>query len=998
MAAAVVGCAREDRVVVRIALAYGVLQLAVIGWDLPSAIGWENDGVAPKDFLRGVFHNLAWGQAHRYPLFHNLLLLLACAPVLLLGVVAGPWSTDAIAGRVSSVACMTAVSLVIKLAHVAMGVGALVLVARVTRRLFGVSAGRFAALCAASSLTISYYGRASNLDGPYMFWTVLALDCALDVLERGARRDYALLGLCMAASVATKDQAYASYALALPIYLGLTPLLSPHELPAGPAHWRRLGHGLQWAALGYAVLAGVLVNPAGFVARLRMLAGTNSQDWRSYARSAEGLRLNLEDLWAAQAQFFWHWGVVALCWGGVLYALLARPEPGSRRRSRLLPIAMGLSSVLAFTLPVARCEHRFMLPLGVMLCVYGGAALAGLFRQRFTWPLACAACVALCLSAWQCTLLALTQWGDARNEVERYLARLPHGSLVEAYGFVVFQPRFDTSAGSPYGVDRVGNDAVRARAHIAGTTEVRDAFSNVGERHPDVIVVSDGFAERFLERSFRKGEVPSVQWLAAKRDADAVAFFRAVARGTLPGYHTELVARSRLPAWAQALGGKPVRIHDSTDATIFVLRRDIRDASLSPQRFDRIEIRRALCGQVTKERADCDAEEQRADRHVRTHRLWPVHLLCHQHRGRDANRNPGAATEPCEHQRLGQELLHDLRGRSADRRANPDLVRALGHGHELDVHDADAADQQRHRSDHRQQAGERAADLLGHACDVVGAEHAKVGVLVGLHLVGSPEDRLDLAFGRLEQRAALGSDLDHPVAARNAEVGLEGAERQHHTIVHVAAGDVRAVGDQHADHAARQLAVDREHLTERVCAAKERSSRGSADHANLPALRDIRGVEHPALSQLPVFRIDDFGHGAEHAGADLLAVHGHIQRLEGVGDDIGQRRRLALQRSDIFGAERSLSARPHAVLGLDPQQVAAQGLELRDDRAARAAPEAHHRDEGADADRQPERGERAATRIAHRHLQRDRKRASSPRHARPSRWKLDSERSWVYKG
>jgi hypothetical protein len=574
MAAAVVGCAREDRVVVRIALAYAALQLAMIGWDQPNAFGWENDGVAPKDFLRGVLYNLAWGQAHRYPLFHNMLLLLACAPALLACVLWGPWSAHAIAERVSSIACMTTVSFVIKIVHVAMGVGVLVLVARITRRLFGAPAGRFAALCVASSVTIGYYGRVSNLDGPYMFWTVLALDCMLDVLQRGAPRDYALAALCMAASVATKDQAYASYALALPVCFGLVPLLSTQPMPVGPAHRRRLLHGLQWGVLGYGVLAGVVFNPAGFVARVRMLAGTNSRDWRSYARSAAGLRLNIEDLWAAQTQFHWHWGVVALCWSGVVYAALGTPEPGFGRRARLLPIAMGLSSVLAFTLPVARCEHRFLLPLGVMLCVYGGGALAWLWRQRFSWPLACAACVALCLSAWQCVLLGLTQWGDARNEVERYLARLPDGSVVETYGFLVFQPRFDSSARSPYRVDRVGTDAVRERAHIAGMTEVRDAFGNVGVRHPDVIVVSDGFAERFLARSFRTGEVASAQWRAAQQDAAAVRFFGAVVRDALPGYHTVLWARSQLPAWTRALGGKPVRIHDSTGATLFVLRRD----------------------------------------------------------------------------------------------------------------------------------------------------------------------------------------------------------------------------------------------------------------------------------------------------------------------------------------------------------------------------------------------------------------------------------------
>jgi hypothetical protein len=88
-----------------------------------------------------------------------------------------------------------------------------------------------------------------------------------------------------------------------------------------------------------------------------------------------------------------------------------------------------------------------------------------------------------------------------------------------------------------------------------------------------VILISEQFAERFLERDFRPGEAPSQQWLAAQADGDAVRFFRAAVRGALPGYRIVLVARPRLPAWVRALGGRPLRIHDSTAGTLLLLRR-----------------------------------------------------------------------------------------------------------------------------------------------------------------------------------------------------------------------------------------------------------------------------------------------------------------------------------------------------------------------------------------------------------------------------------------
>jgi 4-amino-4-deoxy-L-arabinose transferase-like glycosyltransferase len=561
----------EDRVVARLVLAYAVAQLAVVGWDLPNAISWENDGVAPRDFLRGVVENLTWGHAHRYPLFHNLVLLLWCSPVLLGFALAGAWTVPAITARVLSVPCMTLVSVFVRLLHVGMGACALLVLARIGRRLFGRVAGRFTLLCAMSCLTISYYARTSNLDGPYVFWTVLAFDRVLDVLERGEQRDYVLLGVFVAASVATKDQAYAAYLLSLPVYLLLLPLLAPGRAAAGTRHVPLLARSAGACLGSYALMTGAFVNPAGFVTRVRMLLGPNSEDWRTYAHGAAGVRLNLGDLWAAQPAFFWHPAVLAVCWLGVVLALTRRvAAPAGSVLPALLPLTAGLSSVLAFTLPVGRCEHRFMLPLGVWLCVYGGAALARLWSGPLARTLAWLGCAALALSLWQCMSLALGQWGDGRREIERRLAWLPRGSTVEIYGPNVFQPRFDMTQSAPYRVQRVGKDEVSSRAHLAGLREVQGSFGQLVFRKPDAIVVSQAYARRFLPRTLRPGEVFSVEWQKARVDRDAVSYFRAAAAGALAGYRRVLTARASVPAWASALGAKPVSIHDSTDDTLWL--------------------------------------------------------------------------------------------------------------------------------------------------------------------------------------------------------------------------------------------------------------------------------------------------------------------------------------------------------------------------------------------------------------------------------------------
>jgi hypothetical protein len=542
-----------------------LLQICMIGWDQPSAFSWENDGVAPRDLFNGVFRNLSPGNGHRYPLFHNLILLVLCLPVLLACVLAGPWSITEVIARVNSVTAMTCISLLTKAVHVLMG-GVLVLVlARITRRLFDQVAGRGAALCAVTSLTISFYARTSNLDVPYMFWTVLAIDRLLSVLTRGDLRDYTLLGVFAAASVATKDQAYASYVLTLPLFLGL-PLVGRSYAAAGEAHLARLGRGLLAGVGAYLVLAGVLFNPTGFITRLRLLTGTNSQDWRQYERSLRGVALNLQDLWTAQTQFFWHWGIVLLCWAGVLMLPFGRPGAGLHGRvARSIPLLAALSSVLAFTLPVARCEHRFVLPLGIWLCVYGGAMLSALIaRRRWSLPLLAACALSFGLSALQCGALAFTQWGDARFAVERELAKLAPGSVVETHGFLVYQPRFAAPSSAPYRAQRVGPEPANKRPRIAALQELQGSFAAVTERRPDVLLVNEGSALRYFARTFRPGEAPSAQWLAAQEDNDAKRYVQSAVSATLAGYRLAQVFEPTLPSWLRALGAQPMSIHDHT--------------------------------------------------------------------------------------------------------------------------------------------------------------------------------------------------------------------------------------------------------------------------------------------------------------------------------------------------------------------------------------------------------------------------------------------------
>ncbi|MEO1334366.1 MAG: glycosyltransferase family 39 protein, partial [Myxococcota bacterium] len=423
-------------------------------WDVPGAWSWENDAVAPRELFNAVITNLTPGRGHNYPLFHNLVLFLLALPfVLPVAFQPGAFdSAETIRYAVLDPAYMTPVLVVAKLLTIAMGVVMLFTIARITRRLFNDSAARWAVAFAVSNLSIGYYFRTTNLDGPYLMWTVLAFDRALDVIEKGRGRDYLAFGAFAALAVATKDQAYAGFVLMAPLVFVVVPAVRTSMLAAAAHHWLRLLKAFAASVVIYAAASGALLNPTGFVARLRLLTGTNSQDWRTYSPTWTGRWDNAVDAAFSQATFWWPWTLVALAWGGVVVAATmpssalgtppgSAPEPLKHRLWRMMPFMMALGAFVGFTLVVGRNEERFLLPPALWLSIYGGVMVSWASARGgrpLRWGLA-----GVVLGAGVWTLrLPMTQWNDARHAVVAYLRTQP-GRTVETYGLTVYQPHFD---------------------------------------------------------------------------------------------------------------------------------------------------------------------------------------------------------------------------------------------------------------------------------------------------------------------------------------------------------------------------------------------------------------------------------------------------------------------------------------------------------------------------------------------------------------------------
>jgi hypothetical protein len=578
----------------RVAIRAGfvVLALAAIGWDLPSSFGWENDGVAPRDLFAGVADNLRPGSAFRYPLLHPLLLGLLSLPVLLpAALCARSLHLVDLQPAILATPVMTACAVIARLVAIAGTVVALAALGRITTRLAGRRAALWAEAFAAVNVSVAYYGRATNLDGPALMWTALAVERLVRAGDGGDRRDLAAFAIFAAASVATKDQAYATYVLLLPAWL-LAMVWAARRW-----RWADAARAGGLAALTYGLASGAFFNPSGFRARLRALGGPASGDYRAYAGSARGVAANLRDLWVAQADFWWPWPIVAVAWAGVALALAlalsgrqrgadvgAMVAAGGTDNARLAPLLAGLGSLVGFTLVVGRAEHRFVLPLGFWLSFYVGLALDR--AQR--WDVARAALVGgasggrlvprlvtaaggllLASGLFASVELVVTQWADGRRAVERWLATRPPGTSVETYGPLVYLPRFAASpAPPPYQVARVGPEPIAGRNPQAGMVELQARIADAPARHPAILILTEGFASAYLEEPARGGRVLPRVTSRARDDQGATAFVRAAVADALPGYRLCLVARPHLP-WPFRVR----RIHGSTGTRTWVLER-----------------------------------------------------------------------------------------------------------------------------------------------------------------------------------------------------------------------------------------------------------------------------------------------------------------------------------------------------------------------------------------------------------------------------------------
>ena len=537
-----------------------------LGWGLPASDGWDNDGVAPRDFLAGLVATYSPGSFFTYPPVHLLILAALTLPITAVALARAPSFGQAdVIHEIVKVPYMTSIACVSRVVAVAMSLGIVYAAAKIGEELRGRRAGWCVSAVCGLNVPFTYYAHTSNLDVPYLFWALFAL---LALTRAIARREPARLRrvvVLAVLAVGTKDQAYGMFLLGVPSALVAWAALDPWARRHLKMLAKELGTALVHGVGLFLVADAVILNPTGFRARVRFLVGPASQDFVHYTRDTLGRLLAFRDSFLELDRFYP--AVFALLMAAGLALHIVNKDDGAKKAAGLVPLFALLSFTLLFNCTALRTEHRFLLPQMILWSVYGGLGLERAIFGIVARPARILAHAALSVAFAVAIFRALTVDAnlvlDPRYDAEAWLAsHVSPGDEIEVYGLNVYLPRFPAQAR----VLRVGPE--EKRNPLAGVTEIVAPFGKADERRARWIVVSEGWVWRYLPDPtiYTPGYVNPPTQLATETDPDGAGFFPALLRGER-GYTRAHAARWDSTLWPR------LDMHASLSREIWIFER-----------------------------------------------------------------------------------------------------------------------------------------------------------------------------------------------------------------------------------------------------------------------------------------------------------------------------------------------------------------------------------------------------------------------------------------
>ncbi|MBX3189770.1 MAG: glycosyltransferase family 39 protein [Labilithrix sp.] len=511
-----------------------VLHVAAIGWGLPASDCWDVDGISPRDFLPGLVKTFTPGDHFTYPPLHLALLTLLTLPITIATLVKAPsLAPPDLIATFLAVPVMTSFALAARLVNFLMSLGIVLAVGRMSSAIFGRRARVWAMAVSGVEVAGTYYAHTTNLDIPALFWSSLALLALIFALEADDPKKLRRVAILAACGIASKDQAYAIFAVSVPIVLSLW-IARRHR--SGGEVRPLVRQSILFAVTGVGLVLlfdGALFNPTGFAARVRFLAGPASQDFAQYSRDWSGRLSTFQDAVAFLPHHYPTFVAPVLVAGAIFAVARAK---GNARIAALVPLLGALSFTLAFNCVARRVEERFMLPQMQLMAVYAGAvgvvlerwaASARLLHRAGAAALRVYAVICVLGGVRLSTCVVLTMASDPRYDAERFVREhVRPEDVVEVYGSNVYLPRFPPTAT----VHRIDERPPAKRNPMPGLIEKQDRLGTIEARKPRWVIVSMGYAWRYLQESHgpEDGRVlPAIQ-LATLADADARDHFRSL--------------------------------------------------------------------------------------------------------------------------------------------------------------------------------------------------------------------------------------------------------------------------------------------------------------------------------------------------------------------------------------------------------------------------------------------------------------------------------------
>jgi hypothetical protein len=503
--AAMLARLRTHRASLSLGAGFAAFYALTIGWGLPAGDhpnfthGWATDSLTPLGPLAEL-NDLIFGRTYVwpvYPLFHQFVLAACYGPYLALewlrGGLQAPTSVYPF-GFADPVAGLQALERIGQAVAALLG-GVTVVGARHTaREFFGERAGWIAAGCVGTSISVAYYARTGNVDGPMLAYVALGTWAFACIANRGfsVRRAIAL-GACAAFGTATKDMAWGCFAL-LPI--ALIALDRARRAERGEARdLRPYAAGAIASVLAYVVATGIAINPEYHVEHVAWVrAHVPFPLMHSHDPTAAGYAALAADV---ARQVTASTNPLALLLGAAGFALaLARRSPAAWLA--LVPIGLSLGSLSVTRMSLV----RYVMPIAFVAAIFASGLLAsGLAARRKALRWAAVAGCAFVI-AWQATLaLDLTQqmWNDSRYAASEWLA-----SRLTAQSVVAFPV-------SPNYLPHLPNERI-AHAQIARDASFEEAAAVLERtRAGFVVLVPDWTAEpgaavsRFLDPRVEAG-------------------------------------------------------------------------------------------------------------------------------------------------------------------------------------------------------------------------------------------------------------------------------------------------------------------------------------------------------------------------------------------------------------------------------------------------------------------------------------------------------------